>query len=58
MSPYIVAGYVVALSTLTLYGVTLLVRVRAARRRLETVEVDDRAAEARGGGAGSAAEEP
>ena len=43
MSPYIIAGYVVALSTLSLYGVTLLFRVRAARRRLKVVEVDDRA---------------
>ncbi len=58
MSPYIVAGYVVALSTLTLYGATLLARVRAARRRLETVEIDDHATDGRDGGTGRAAEQP
>ncbi len=58
MSPYIIAGYVVALSTLSLYGVTLLFRVRAARRRLKVVEVDDRASGQRGGGSGAVADAP
>lgn len=58
MSPYIIAGYVVALSTLVLYGATLVVRVRAARRRLEMIEIDDRAGEVRGEGAGPAADAP
>ncbi|MGB9113557.1 MAG: hypothetical protein WCF24_12640 [Acidimicrobiales bacterium] len=57
MSAYIVVGYVVALGTLTLYGVTLLARVRAARHRLEAVEMDDSASDGLDGGTGSAAED-
>jgi hypothetical protein len=56
MSPYIIAGYVVALSTLSLYGVTLLIRVRAARRRLKVVEVDGRASGQSNGGKGAGAD--
>jgi hypothetical protein len=60
VSPYIVTGYVVALSALTLYAVTIVVRLRAARRRLGGIDIDsgDRAAGTHGEGAGSAADEP
>lgn len=58
MSAYIVAGYVVALSTLAFYSATLIVRVRAARRRLRAIAIDERAKDARAGGAGAAADEP
>ena len=39
MSVYVDAGYVAALGALATYGSTLLMRERAARRRLSVVEV-------------------
>jgi hypothetical protein len=58
VSPYIIAGYVVALSALTLYSVTLILRVRAARHRLERIEIEERATGAPGEGTSSAADQP
>jgi len=37
MSGYVEAGYVVVLGTLGTYGITLMVRERAARRRVGSV---------------------
>lgn len=56
MSAYIVAGYVIALSTLSAYAATLVARLRAAKRRLRLIEEEDRADAVRGGGLGSAAD--
>ncbi|MGA8295860.1 MAG: hypothetical protein WB770_02335 [Acidimicrobiales bacterium] len=58
MSSYIIAGYVIALSVLTLYGIALVVRVRAARRRLDMVEADDPEISARARGTGAAVDSP
>jgi hypothetical protein len=58
VSPYIIAGYVVALSTLSLYAVTLILRLRAARHRLERIEIEERAAGVPSEGTSSAADQP
>jgi hypothetical protein len=58
MSAYIVAGYVIALSVLSLYGGTLMLRVRAARRRLEVFDPVERATDARPEGTGASTHAP